>query len=131
MTATVSGEPSGAWSDDARLLPGDPGDIGTEIVDVINADRGDDGDRCVDHVGGVPTSAHAHLDHCHVDGRVRKGRERHRGEHLELAHRRATLTRRSLRLLVDQRHQRLDLPVGRHILRRADRLAVDRNAFHR
>ena len=36
-----------------------------------------------------------------------------------------------LRLLVDHLHERLDLPVRLHVLRRADRLAVDRDAFHR
>jgi len=36
-----------------------------------------------------------------------------------------------LRLLVDHLHERLDLPVRRHVLSRADRLSVDRDAFGR
>ena len=119
MTATVSGAPSGALVDDAGLLAGDPGDVVAEVFDVVDADRGDDRDRRVDHVGGVPATAHAHLDDGDVDGRVGERRERHRGEHLELAHRRAA---GGLRLRVDHLHERLDLAVGRHVLRRADRL---------
>ena len=45
-----------------------------------------------------------------VDRGVGERRERHRGEDLELAHRRAA---GCLRLLVDQLHERFDLAVGR------------------
>ena len=48
-----------------------------------------------------------------VDGRIGERRERHRGEDLELAHRRAA---GGLRLLVDHLHERLDLAVGLHVL---------------
>ena len=34
-----------------------------------------------------------------------------------------------LRLRIDHLHERLDLPVRRHVLRRADRFSVDRDAF--
>ena len=56
---------------------------------MIHPDRRDHSDRGVHHVGGVPTSAHADLDDTDVDGRIGEGRERHTGEHLELAHHRA------------------------------------------
>ncbi len=109
--------------------PAIPAISGTEIVDVINADRGDDGDRALITLVASQRPPMPTLDHCHVDGRVRQSRERHRGEHLELAHRRATLTRSSDRWSIGATNGSISR-VGRHIPRRVDRLAVDRNAFH-
>ena len=70
----------------------------------------------VDDVGGVPAAAEPDLDDGDVDRRVGERRERHRGEHLELAHRRAA---GRLGLLVDQLDERLDLAVGLDVRRRA------------
>ena len=50
---------------------------------MVNGDRGDDRDRAVGDVGGVPGAARAHLDDRDVDRRVRERGERHRGEQLE------------------------------------------------
>ena len=52
------------------------------------------------------------FDHRHVDRGIGERGERHRGEHLELAHRRAASR---LRLLVDHLDERLELGVGRHV----------------
>ena len=106
---------------------GDVGDLGAQILGVVHTDRGDHGDRCVDDVGGVPSAAHADLDDGDVDRRVGERRERHRGDDLELAHRRAACR---FGLLVDQLDERFDLAVGRDVLRRGDRLVVDRDALN-
>lgn len=95
---------------------------------MIDGDRGDDRNRRADYVGGVPAPAHPDLDDGDVDGRVGERGERHPGEHLEFAHRRSAL---SLRLRVDHLHERLDLPVRRHVLSGADRFGVDRDALDR
>ena len=100
------GRALGGLRDDAGLLAGDAGDVVAEVFDVVDADRGDHRDRRVDHIGGVPSPAHTHLDDRDVDGRVGERGERHGGEDLELAHRRAA---GGLRLLVDHLHERLDL----------------------
>ncbi len=72
--------------DDARLLGGDVGDVVTQVVGVVDADRRDDGDGRIDNIGGVPATAHADLDDRHVDRGVGERRERHRRHDLELAH---------------------------------------------
>ena len=118
----------GRLGDDAGFLTGDPRDVLAEVFDVIDADRGDDRNRRVDHVGGIPATAHPHFYDRDFDRRIGERRERHRGEHLELAHRRST---GGLRLRIDHLHERLDLAVGRHVLRRADGCSVDRDAFDR
>ena len=112
--------------DDAGFLLGDAGDVLAEVFDVVDADRGDHRDGCVDHVGGVPTAAEADLDHRHLDRRIGERGECHGGEHLELAHRRAT---RRLRLLVHHLHERLEFGVGSDVCGWADRLSVDRDAL--
>ena len=118
--------------DDAGLLPGDAGEIVAQVFDVVDGDRGDDRDRRVDHVGGIPPSTHPHLDHGDVDGGVGERGERHRGQHLELAQSRSSLSENTgLRLRVDHLYERLDLAVGRHVVRRADRRGIDRDAFDR
>ena len=71
--------------DDSRLLRGDFGDLVAEVLGVVDTDRGDDGHRCVDDVGGVPATAHPDLDDRDVDRRVGEGRERHPGDHLFMA----------------------------------------------
>ena len=130
MTATVSvGTRSSACSVMMPAFsPAISRDGVAEIVGVVDADRRDHGDGRVDDVGGVPAPAEADFDDGHVDRGVGERGERHRGDHLELAHRRAPPA--GLRLLVDELHERLDLAVGRHVVRRADRPAVDRYAFH-
>ena len=100
----------GLLGDDAGLLPGDLGDGVAEIVGVVDPDRGDHRDRRVDDVGGVPAPAEPDLDDRDVDRGVGERRERHRGDDLELAHRRAP---GRLGLLVHQFDERLDLAVGR------------------
>ena len=62
----------GMLLDDAGLLTGDAGDVVAEVLDVVDADRGDHRDRRVDDVGGVPAPAEADLD----DRRRRSGRRR-------------------------------------------------------
>ena len=114
--------------DDAGFLTGDAGDVVAEVLDVVDADRRDHRDRRVDHIGGVPTSAKTDLDDPHVDRGIRERCECHRGEDLELAHRRATVV---LRLLVDHLYERLEFGVGRHVCRWADRLSVDRDTLDR
>ena len=55
ITATVStGTIVLLPGDDSRLLRGDFGDFVAEVLGVVDTDRGDDGHRCVDDVGGVP-----------------------------------------------------------------------------
>ena len=112
--------------DDAGLLAGDLRDGVAEIVGVVHADRRDHGDGRIDDIGGVPAPTEADFDDGHVDRGVGERGERHRRDHFELAHRRATSR---FRLLVDKLHERFDLAVGRHVLRRADRPAVDRYAL--
>ena len=124
----VRGALSSGLVDDAGLLAGDAGDVVAEVFDMVDADRGDHRDGRIDHVGGVPASAETDLDHPHVDRGIGERGERHRGEHLELAHRRAA---GRLRLLVDHLDERLELGVGRHVCRWADRLSVDRDALDR
>ncbi len=46
-------------TDDAGLLRGDLTDGGSEVLGVVHADRGEHHDGGVDHVGGVPGSAHS------------------------------------------------------------------------
>ncbi len=63
----------------------------------------------VDDVGGVPAAAEADLDDADVDRGVGERRERHGGDHLELAHRRASVR---LGLLIHQLDEGFDLAVG-------------------
>lgn len=73
-------------SDDVCFFFGDFGDIGIEIVDVINVDWGDDGDWCVDYVGGVLMFVYVYFDYCYVDGCVCKGCECYCGEYFEFVY---------------------------------------------
>ena len=112
--------------DDAGLLRGDLGDGVAEVVGVVDADRRDDRDGCVDDVGGVPPAAEADLDDGDVDRRVGERGERHGGDDLELAHPRAACR---LGLRVDELDERLDLAVGVDVLGWRDRRAVDGDAL--
>ena len=56
---------------------------------MVDADRGDHRDGGVDDVGGVPPTAHPDLDDGDVDRGIGECGEGHRGDDLELAHRRA------------------------------------------
>lgn len=128
MTATVSvctSSPRGG-ADDAGLLRGDLGEGLPQIIGVIQADRGDHRDRGVDDVGGVPAAAHPDLDDGDVDRCVCERGEGHRGQHLELAHRRAA---GRFGLGVDHLNERLDLAVDLDVAGRADRFVVDGDAL--
>ena len=52
------------------LLHGDLVPRRSDDLGVVEGHVGDDGDGAVGHVGGVPTPAHADLEHDHVDGDV-------------------------------------------------------------
>ena len=118
----------GLFGDDAGLLGRDLADGVTQVVGMIQADRRDDRDGGIDDVGRVPPPTEAHLDDRDVDRGVGEGGERHRGDDFELAHRRPAGL---VGLLVDELDERFDLAVGVDVGRRADRLAVDGDAFHR
>ena len=75
------------------MLPGldDPGLLGGDValgrpgeLVVVHADVGDDGDLRVAHVGGVPPTEHADLDHCDIDREVGEPSERGRRRRLEV-----------------------------------------------
>ena len=117
-----------ALLDDPGLLLRDPGQVGAQVLGVIEADRRDHRNLPVDHVGGVPASAEADLDHGDVDRRLREGRIGHGGEHFELAHRRSP---GFLRLCVDHLHVRLDLAERVHVEPRRDRMTVDADPLGR
>ena len=52
---------------DSRLLPGDAGEVGAQIVRVLQGDLGHDAGQRGDDVGAVESPAQADLDHRHVD----------------------------------------------------------------
>ena len=117
-------------TDDARLLRRNLGDGLAQKLGVIDADRRDDRDRGIDHVGGIPTTAHTGLDNGNVDRRIGEGGKSHRREDLELAHRRTVRSKLArLRLRIDYLHERLYFTIGFDIPSRADRLIVDGNAL--
>ena len=78
-----------ALLDDPGLLLRDSGQVGAQVLGVIEADRRDHRDLSVDYVRGVPASAEADLDHGDVHRSLRECRIGHRSEHFELAHRRS------------------------------------------
>jgi hypothetical protein len=121
-----------ALDDDAGLLAGDLGNGVAEVLGVVDTDGRDDRNGRVDDVRGVPATAHADLDHRHVDRRVGEGRKCHGGDHLELAHPRAWTPRKQpiLGLLVDELDEGFHLAVGVDVSRGGDRLAVDGDALH-
>lgn len=49
--------------DHSRFLVRDVRERGAEKIHVVHADRGDDGDKRLDHVGGVQSPAHPHFQH--------------------------------------------------------------------
>ncbi|SHW43243.1 Uncharacterised protein [Mycobacteroides abscessus subsp. abscessus] len=114
--------------DNSGLLIRDRGQVWSEELDVVDAYGGDDGDRGVDDVGGIPAPTKPDLHHGDIDGRVGERHESHGDQHFELAHRGSALL---LRLLVHQLHERFDLGVDLHVLRWRDRLSVNGNALHR
>ena len=117
-------------ADDARLLRRNLGDGFTQKLGVIDTDRRDDRDRCIDHVGGIPATAHTGLDNGNVDRRIGEGGKSHRREDLELAHRRTVRSKLArLRLRIDHLHKRLYFTIGFDISSRADRLIVDGDAL--
>ena len=99
---------------------------------MVQTYRRDDHDRRVDDVGGIPASAHTDLDDRNVNRCVGERGERHRGDDLELTHRRADLPELTgLRLGIHQVNERLDFTIGFDIARRADRLIIDGDALNR
>ncbi len=98
--------------------PGDRGDVGPEVLGVVQRDRRDDGDPRVGDVGGVPGAAHADLDDGDVDRRVGEQRVGHAHHDLEEAH-------RVLAARVDHLHVRGDVVVGLDEALGAHRLAVE------
>ena len=67
----LAGDDDGAARlDDARLFPGDPGQLRSQHFQVVVVDRGDDAHRrSGEDVGGVEPAAQAHLD----DVEIRRG----------------------------------------------------------
>ena len=92
--------------DDARFLLGDLLDGVAQPFHMVHIDRPDNGGIGIEHIGGVPRSAHADLDHGHIHRRVGELPNRHRGEHLEETHARLA---RFPHLGIHQGDQILDL----------------------
>ena len=72
--------------DDADLFRGDFLHGVAEPCHVVHVDRADDGRVRVEHVGGVPSAAHADFHDGDVDRRVGEFPDGHGGEHFEEAH---------------------------------------------
>ena len=103
---------------DARLLLGDLAARRPEVLHVVDAHVGHDGDTSVDDVRRVPTPADTDLDDRGLDGDVGEPPQRNRGDDLEVAG-----NRRKVRLdLGDQADELGEVIVG-------DRLAVPRDAL--
>ena len=92
--------------DDASLLACDLLDGVSQPLHVIHVDRADDRGIRVQHIGGVPQAAHAHLDDGHIHGSVGEFPDGHGGEHFEEAHLRLALF---LHFGVHQGHEVLGL----------------------
>ena len=115
-----------AGLNDACLFVGDLLDRGAEPLRVIQGDRRDDGDACVDDVRGVPAPAHADLDDGRIDRVVREGRVRHDREDLEEGQAGAALF---LAALVDHANVRGNILPGTHEALTRDRVAFQRDAL--
>ena len=89
---------------------------------MVQGDGGDDGDSCVDDVGGVPSSAHSDLDDGGVDRVVREGRVGHDREDLEEGQAGASLL---LAAFVDHGDVRRDVLPGAHEALAGDRVALE------
>ena len=85
---------------------------------VIEIDRRDDGDRCLDDIGCVETTTHADLDDGHVDRCVGERRERHACNGLEER-------QPDVAVGIDEFEERRNLVVDLDEPLRAHRFAVD------
>ena len=111
-----------AGFDDAGLLPSDVANRGSEPPGVVQGDGGDDGDSCVDDVGGVPSPTHSDLDDGGVDRVVREGRVGHDREDLEEGQAGASLLSAAF---VDHGDVRRDVLPGAHEALAGDRVALE------
>src|SRR4029453_14973082 len=88
--------------DDAGLLEGDRFDCLTEILLVIQANRGNGSDHGRDHIRRVEASAQSDFEHRYLDARAAEELERNGGGCLEKCWRRVQRTGRYKRVCAVQ-----------------------------
>src|SRR5699024_9364859 len=112
--------------DNASLFASNLGQYLAQVIRVVEANRHDHGDICVDHIGGIPRTAHAYFHHGYVDGSIGKSRVGNTHDDFELAHRRSAL---SFGSLVHHLDIRLDFFPDPHVITWVYRLAINSDAF--
>src|SRR5699024_8667188 len=80
----------------------------------------------VDHIGGIPRTAHTDFDDRNINWGIGKGSVRNTNKHFKLAHRWATF---GFRGLVNHLYIRLDFFPNTHVIARVNGLAINTDAF--
>ncbi len=84
----IAADRKSAGAENPGLLAPDVLARWAQIVDVIDRDRGDDGDVGIDHIDRIEPAAEADFEHQHVDSRAREQPERGERAELEIRERR-------------------------------------------